>query len=258
MTSPVLRPLSIGEILDLSFGMYRRHFTSLAGIVLICSGLPFLLNLYIQWSGGVFVHAIFWLVTVALSVVLSAIGTAAAVFVVSESYLGRDVGTGEALQRALPFVGRVLVYTILSGLLVGLGCMLLVVPGIVLFCGLALGTPALVLEQLDSGTRALSRSWHLTRGAKWKMFGLLVTTLIIVILPNMAVSSLGAIFVASGPVQLGATPPLGMLLFVAIGALAQMFLMPLLYCVLTIAYYDMRVRKEGFDLELLSTNLQPA
>jgi hypothetical protein len=85
MTSPVLRPLSIGEILDLSFGVYRRHFISLAGIVVICSGLPYLLNIYIQWSGGVLVHVFFWLAAVALSVVLNAIGTAAAVFGVSES-----------------------------------------------------------------------------------------------------------------------------------------------------------------------------
>jgi hypothetical protein len=132
------------------------------------------------------------------------------------------------------------------------------VPGIVLFCGLSLGTPALVLEQLQSGSSALSRSWQLTRGSKWKMFGLLVVTLVIVVLPNIAVSSLGAIFIASAPMQLGAAPPIGMLLFAALGALAQMFLMPLFYCVLTIAYYDMRVRKEGFDLELLSANLQPA
>jgi hypothetical protein len=38
----------------------------------------------------------------------------------------------------------------------------------------------------------------------------------------------------------------------------QMFVYPMLYCVLTIAYYDLRVRKEGFDLEVLASSLQPA
>ena len=30
----------------------------------------------------------------------------------------------------------------------------------------------------------------------------------------------------------------------------------MLYCVLTVAYYDLRVRKEGFDLEVLASTLQ--
>ena len=33
---------------------------------------------------------------------------------------------------------------------------------------------------------------------------------------------------------------------------------PMLYCVLTVAYYDLRVRKEAFDLEVLAAGLAPA
>ena len=45
---------------------------------------------------------------------------------------------------------------------------------------------------------------------------------------------------------------------IAIGGLVQMFIYPLFYCVLTVTYYDLRVRKEGFDLELLASTLQSA
>jgi hypothetical protein len=38
----------------------------------------------------------------------------------------------------------------------------------------------------------------------------------------------------------------------------QIFVYPLFYCVLTVAYYDLRVRKEGFDLEVLAAALRPA
>jgi hypothetical protein len=38
----------------------------------------------------------------------------------------------------------------------------------------------------------------------------------------------------------------------------QLFLYPLFYCVLTVSYYDLRVRKEGFDLEVLAQSLQTA
>jgi hypothetical protein len=44
----------------------------------------------------------------------------------------------------------------------------------------------------------------------------------------------------------------------AVGGIVQMFIYPLFYCVLTVTYYDLRVRKEGFDLELLASTLQSA
>ena len=259
MTAPALRPLSVGETLDLAFGLYRRHFAPLAGIVLVCSGLPFVINLYIQWSGGFLANMALWAVTFTLSILLGAIGTAAAVFVVSESYLGRSLAAGEALRRAVPFIGRLLIYSLLTGLLVGLGFLFLFVPGIILACGLVVGTPALVLEDLPSGTRAMSRSWELTRGRRLAIFGLLFTTLVIVLLPNMAIGGLAAIFAPAasrGGMPIGVSLPATVLALVALGALIQMFLYPLFYCVLTIEYYDLRVRKEAFDLDQLASSLQ--
>jgi ascorbate-specific PTS system EIIC-type component UlaA len=44
----------------------------------------------------------------------------------------------------------------------------------------------------------------------------------------------------------------------AIVGLVQLVFTPLVNCALTVAYYDQRVRKEGFDLEVLATTLQPA
>ena len=38
----------------------------------------------------------------------------------------------------------------------------------------------------------------------------------------------------------------------------QIFIYPFVYVVMTVLYYDLRVRKEGFDLELLASALQPA
>ena len=45
---------------------------------------------------------------------------------------------------------------------------------------------------------------------------------------------------------------------VVLGGLIQLLIYPLFYCVLTVAYYDLRVRKEGFDLEVLASTLMPA
>ena len=45
--------------------------------------------------------------------------------------------------------------------------------------------------------------------------------------------------------------------FAAGFALLQVLAYPFLYVVTTVLYYDLRVRKEGFDLELLASTLQP-
>ena len=51
MTPPILRPLTVGEILDTSFALYRRHFGALATVSLICTGLPLILRLFVEASG---------------------------------------------------------------------------------------------------------------------------------------------------------------------------------------------------------------
>ena len=75
-------------------------------------------------------------------VVLSLVATGATVFIVAESYLGRPISAREALSRATPFLGRILVCSLLISLAVGIGFLLLVVPGIILAVGLVLAIPS--------------------------------------------------------------------------------------------------------------------
>ena len=254
----MLRPLTVGEILDTSFSLYRRHFGALAVVSLVCTGLPLLLRLLLETSGGVFSNLPLALIYALSLVVLSLVATGATVFIVSESYLGRPISAREALQRATPYLGRILVCSMLLALVVGLGFLLMVIPGIILGVGLALAIPAVVLEPRTSASAALSRSWELTRGSRWRIFGLGVTLLILLYIPVVAISALAAL-VLPGTMGAGFGPgSLSTVLALAIGGVVQVFLYPLLYCVLTVTYYDLRVRKEGFDLELLASSLQNA
>ena len=255
MVSTTLRPLSVGEILDVSFTLYRRHFATLGTIAVLCSGLPVLLSLYIEASGGVLQNVPLTLVYYVVFTVLSSIATAATVFVVSESYLGRPLTAGSALNRATPLLGRLIVWSLLLAIVVGFGFLFFMIPGIVLLCGLLLAFPALVLEPGSSPTGALSRSWSLTRGSRLRMLGLLVTIVILLYVPIVALGAIATVVLPSDSGTAVLTP--GLLTMAVVGVL-QMLLYPLLYCVLTVAYYDLRVRKEGFDLEVLASTLQPA
>jgi uncharacterized membrane protein len=253
----MLRPLTVGEILDTSFSLYRRHFAALATVALVCTGIPLVLRMFLEASGGFLVNLTLGVLYALSLVVLNLVATAATVFIVSESYLGRPLSAWEALRRATPYMGRILVCSLLMAIVVGLGFLLLLIPGVILAVGLALAIPAVVLEPRTSASGALSRSWELTRGARWRLFGLGITLLVLLYVPVVAITGLFALLLpeSAGMFSGGS---LGMVMAIAVGGLVQMFIYPLFYCVLTVAYYDLRVRKEGFDLELLASTLQSA
>jgi hypothetical protein len=258
MPPPILRPLTVGEILDTSFSLYRRHFSALATVALVCTGAPLVLRLFLEAGGGIFTNLVLFALYLVSLVVLSLVATGATVFIVSESYLGRPIAAREALARATPYLGRILVASLLMGLAVGLGFLLLVIPGIILGVGLALAIPAVVLEPGMSASGALSRSWELTRGSRWRIFGLGLTLLVLLYVPFIAITGLFALILPGTSVGSVGLTSVSAIVALAIGGLVQMLIYPLFYCVLTVAYYDLRVRKEGFDLELLASSLQTA
>jgi hypothetical protein len=248
----------VGEILDVSFTLYRRHFGPIAKVALVCSGIPVLLSLFIDASGGMLANLPLALVYYLLFATLSSIATAATVFIVSESYLGGELDAGLALARATPLLWRLIVCSVLIAIIVFVGFLLFFVPGVILICGLLLAFPALVLEPGSTATASLSRSWQLTRGSRWRMFGLLVTLLVLLYVPMVAIGGVLALMAPSGPVTHARSAfRIGLIPLAAMGVV-QIFVYPLFYCVLTVAYYDLRVRKEGFDLEVLAAALRPA
>jgi uncharacterized membrane protein len=258
MTPPTLRPLSVGEILDVSFSLYRRHFRPLVMVALICSGAPFLLSLFLQSAGGFFANPLLTLAYYVVLVVLNSLATAATVYIISEAYLGRPLGAGEALARSRPLLWRLLLCSFLLGVLLLLGGVFFLVPGIILACGLMLAFPALVLEPGSTAVGALARSWALTRGSRWRMFGLIVTMLVLFYVFVGAILGLVGMLIPRRDFTSSEMAAGFVLTAFAIIGVLQLFLYPLFYCVITVAYYDLRVRKEGFDLEVLASTLQPA
>ena len=118
-------------------------------------------------------------------------------------------------------------------------------------CGYGTTTPIVVLEELPSSFDAFGRSWELTRGLRGKVFGtLFVTVLISYIVPQMVVTGINSFVSAGGNTSLQT-------FFVVLSSLIGIVLAPILPCALTLLYYDLRVRREAFDLEILSEQLGP-
>ena len=282
MSETELRPLTAGELLDHSFGIFRRLFVPLVVIQVICSGVPFLLNVYGAARGGMRIG--FTVIVYLIAFVLGALASAATAYLISESYLGRDLAPRAALRRAVPRIGAVMVLSLGLGLVVmvsalpallavagggafaglalqeggspgqaGTGALLmlaglamLVIP-VFVFSGLSVATPALVLEDVGAG-KAMSRSWALTKGFRLRIVGLLFVVLIVLMIPFLAIGAMGGAFQAE--------PSTGSVVLITVASgLVSLVIGPLLYCVLTLVYYDLRVRKEAFDLEMLAAGL---
>jgi hypothetical protein len=249
MTPAMLRPLTTGEVLDTAFSLYRESFVALLTVSLATQFLPLAISGYVETTGGFLVNPGLWFVAAVLGFIAGAIGTAAATFIVSDSYLGHQITTGEAFARATPFLGRLVGYSFLSSLIIGLGMLMLIVPGFIFLCGFAVGAPALVLESLPSATGAMGRSWELTKGYRGKIFAVLFTTIVLLLIPTIGVGALVAIF---GP---GEGESAVLIASLVITAIIQILVAPFIYVAFTVLYYDLRVRKEGFDLEMLTTAL---
>lgn len=244
MTAPALRPLATGEVLDVSFGLYRALFLPLVTVTAVARLLPTVLSVYIVAQGGMLANIGLFLVQFAISIVLSALGVAATNFIVSGAYLGHAITADTALRRAVKLIGPLVLLSLMTTLVISVGFLLLIVPGVILLGGLLLATPVLVLEQPISALNAMNRSWELSRGFRGKALVTLLVASLLLVIPTMLVGVLAALASLAGISSQWATA-------VMAGVLG-IFVYPFLYVTFTVLYYDLRVRKEGFDLELLA------
>jgi hypothetical protein len=242
-----LRPLSTGEILDGALTLLRRHFGLLFGIAVACEGVPTVVDLYFELATGGRVDPTAGLIVRILNAVGTLLVTGATVRAISEAYLGGSPRLGDALRYAVEKFGRVFGATFLSGLVTLLATLALVVPGIVVFCGYSVAGQVAALEPLNSSTDALRRSWALTKGFKGKALVLWLVSFALFLVVVIGAGALGA---GAGAIAGGVDTAVTILV-----SLVGLLIYPLITSVFTLFYYDLRVRKEGFDLEVLSGQL---
>lgn len=286
--------MQLGEILDGSFNIYRRHFGLFMRLSLILVWLPTAIAVYFQvrFSGSPLAilnlieqHA---LATVGLGLVGVVIWTtcglllkAGTIRIISDSYLGQEPELGASLRFGVDKIVPLLLVALSKGLLlvliylfgaIGVGLMVVLgrllgpaIGALMIFAGIVgLGwfvawvasgygttTPIVVLEDLASSFDAFSRSWELTRGMRGKVFGTVaVAWLMSQLLPQMVVGGISGILGAAGNTSFQP-------LFIVLASLIGIVLAPILPCALTLLYYDLRVRREAFDLQILSEQMGP-
>jgi hypothetical protein len=258
----ILRPLSTSELLDRTFHLYKNHFVvfftivALPQLVLLGFKLPYLQSIYAVRRPGSLL-----LLTLPLSlltVVCLGMSHAAIVHAVSNLHLGREATIGGSFGAVARSLLRYLWISLVVSLLIGLGFMLLFIPGILWTLKYSLTMPSAVLEGTGlSGS--MSRSSELTDDDWGRIFSVYVLfTLLSWVVGTLVQFSLGLRLPwthAHGPVIFHAK---AYVLISVAAFLTQSLVGPLLTIALTLLYYDERVRKEGFDLQLMMANLESA
>jgi hypothetical protein len=294
MALPEIRPLSFGETLDRSFAFYRSHFQLLAAICLIPGVIVSPMNLLLRIPVGAapnpqtMLHYFGWVyLYLFLYLFIQFVALAASVFAISELYLGREASLGEAYRKALPRIGALLwmwinilvraILCVLGAIVAGAPIVAVVIvmsgrsQGVTFVVGALLGfsalavtvlpvlwyafsLPVLLVEKIPVG-KALKRSRQLTKGMRGQIF---LTFLLMYILTIIVA------FVFQAPIMIlqgkivtkGELAPAWLTLASALlGAGGSAIAMPPLMVALTLLYYNTRVLREGYDLQLMLERL---
>ncbi len=164
--------------------------------------------------------------------VASGVLSAALAYAVFKSLQGSRVGIGDALAKGLRSIVPVAIASLVIAILVGIGFVLLIVPGVILACMYFVALPAIAVERV-SALESLKRSAELTRGHRVSIFVLFLIFMLVGVGAYMllfaVLSGLGLIL--GGLIALAAGAFIGLMMGVA----------------QAVTYHDLRVMKEGVD-----------
>lgn len=272
LSAPVplrLRPLEIGDILDETFRMYRRHFFLFAGISVILSiplaaltGYSFftLFSNFLQQAttdqppdlSGVMsqlpTFVVFYLINLALYPFLYGAVTYAA----CESALGRPVTVWGALGGTLRRYLWIASYLVLIVLMVITFCLLPL--WIWIWVGWIAVLPVMFVENAGL-IAAMGRSWQLVQGRWWRTFLIVFLMFILVEVVSLALGAF--LYLLQTLLQIVLSTYLSLAISEAASVLIGALVNPILQIAIVLIYFDLRVRREGLDLFQLAQHVAP-
>ncbi len=271
MTSAPLQPMSFVDILDGVFSLYRSHFT----LFLRITGVYFVLTY------GMDLISVFFVVNTApstagiISILIMFVSygvifwvVAGLVYASAEVYLNRAVTSGAALQQAQrrfwSYIGTVILWLLVV-------CALFVtVIGIPfsIYFGVRWGLYGLPIMFEETTVRnALRRSTELVKGSWWRAFGIMLAIFLIAIMIQFILIAsilvlaqligtedltflerLQRLYVPTSIASEWLPYTIQRLFTIAIAALT----MPISAIGAALLYFDLRIRKEGFDIEMMA------
>ncbi len=227
-TPPALSP---GKVLGRSFSVWRANFVPFSIVALVVFLPVIAASAAAPPEAGVSWTALDRFLTTFCGYVAEG----ALAFGVLRAPDGQRTGIVSLLATGFAKSGKVFAVSLVVGLLIVLGLVALIVPGLVAAAAFFVAVPAVVVEPGADSSSAMERSRDLTRGHRWTILALLATVLAVQIALGLAFA------VASGLLEDVVPHPVPAIAFNALFALTA----PLGATAAAVAYHDLRVAKEG-------------
>jgi hypothetical protein len=174
-TDPLTDRIAVGAVIRRVFVIYAERASLLipvAAVVFLIAGV--LDTMLRKGSGGLS------LLSLPVSVVSNALVVGIVVALVADIQDGRgNAGSKKLLASIKPVLGQLILVRFVAALAVGIGFVLLVVPGLILLTIWAVFQPVIVLER-PPGFQALGRSRDLVRGNGWRVFRVVLILVVVV------------------------------------------------------------------------------
>jgi len=173
------RAINIGHVIQQLFAVLGRNFATFLVLAILMTGLPTAVIFTLQinlvstvFDGGDLGPSVYWatlggLVAAAASLILQGTLIHGAV----GDMEGRPMSVSASLATGLRAFLPLFLILICVAVPVAFGCLLLIVPGVMLAAAWCVAGPAYVVEQTGVFD-AIARSAELTRGNRWRIFGL--------------------------------------------------------------------------------------
>jgi hypothetical protein len=263
-----LRPLSIGEILDSALKVVMRHWKPLMLAVVVpilplqilsvlltaSMDLETALDEFERSGDPADIPTSFWvsgglgtIVTFLMTFIVQAVCFKA----VADAWLGAEPSAGRSWRFAFrrTFALVVMITTMLAVFVLGL--LLCGIPSVWLSVMWSVATAALLFERLGP-FKALGRSFELLKKRFWATLLLMIVTTLLTTFVSALIagipSALTTLFAPDNEIATGVSD-------VIFGTLGSAFVLPISAAAFTILYFDQRVRKEGFDVQLLAQGI---
>lgn len=257
-----IKELGVGGILDQTFAILKDHFLKILTVIgLLYVSVNVVLGVAIyavlpQASGsdatpqeileasrgGGGVVFLLLILTFFANIIIAPLTNAALVQTVAHLYLGKEISVGDAFRLGLRRLGPVIWTSILYGVLVFIGLIFFIIPGIYLMLRWALALDVVVLEE-KSGFAALKRSSELMLSNRNRHYNTIFLVFIVVFFIQFSMGfGVGLI-------------PVGVLQNI-LNAIVQGFSMALGATALVVFYFSCRCRADNFDIVHLTETLQ--
>jgi hypothetical protein len=263
-----IRPRRATELVDAGFQLVRRYYAQLITVAAIAMAPTVILRVVMRDTLSdpkvMAAHPGALFVSFFVGLVFTTVADAVLVVAVSDGYLNGSIDLADATRRGAGRVVQVFVASILrwftfvflgviSAVLIplfaklGIGWLLVVIMPVALFAAFyfVLRTFAVqqaVLIERKGVIASFTRTWALSENCGAHIFFTLCLLFLLYIVIYGVVIGVAAMVVSRWISEV-------------IGSLAAVAIYPILATVVTLLYYDLRVRKEGFDLEVMSREL---